>query len=147
MINVPNEGDDVMQLAGRLVHVERMKMRWADMDALGHMNNTVYFRCLEQARISWFDGLGIDYTDRTQAPILGSVSCRFRIPVVYPADLAISLYAGRPRNRSFVLSSAITDEKDPARVYATGEAVMVWIDLRDGKSRPLPDWLRQRIQQ
>ena len=135
-----------MQLAGRLVHVERMKMRWADMDALGHMNNTVYFRCLEQARISWFDGLGIDYADRTQAPILGSVSCRFRIPVVYPADLAISLYAGPPRNSSFVLSSAITDEQEPTRIYATGEAVMVWIDLSDRKSRPLPDWLRQRLQ-
>jgi len=136
-----------MQLAGRLVHTERMKMRWADMDALGHMNNTVYFRCLEQARISWFDGLGIDYADRTQAPILGSVRCRFRIPVVYPAELAISLYAGQPRRSSFVLRSAISDVKEPARIYATGEAVMVWIDLAVGKSRPLPDWLRRRLQQ
>jgi len=32
-------------------------------------------------------------------------------------------------------------------VYATGEAVMVWIDLTDGKSRPLPQWLRQQFQQ
>jgi acyl-CoA thioesterase FadM len=67
--------------------------------------------------------------------------------VVYPADLAISLYADRPRNSSFVLRSAITDEKQPQRVYATGEAVMVWIDLTDGKSRPLPEWLRQQFQQ
>jgi acyl-CoA thioester hydrolase len=147
MINVPSEGDGAMQLAGRLVHVEPMKMRWADMDALGHMNNTVYFRCLEQARISWFDGLGIDYADRTQAPILGSVGCRFRIPIIYPADLVISLYAGKPRSSSFVLSSAITDGKQPERVYATGEAVMVWIDLADGRSRPLPQWLRQHLQQ
>jgi acyl-CoA thioester hydrolase len=147
MINVPGQGDDAMRLAGRVLHVERMKMRWADMDALGHMNNTVCFRCLEQARICWFDGLGIDYADRTQAPILGSVSCRFRIPVLYPADLATSLYAGRPRNSSFVLSSAITDEKQPDRVYATGEAVIVWIDLTDGRSRPVPDWLRQHLQQ
>ena len=147
MINVPREGDDAMRLQGRLVHVEHMKMRWADMDALGHMNNTVYFRCLEQARISWFDGLGIDYADRKEAPILGSVSCRFRIPIVYPADLVISLYAGKPRNSSFVLSSAISDEKPPERVYATGEAIMVWIDVADGRSRPLPQWLRQRLQQ
>ncbi|HTS51715.1 MAG TPA: thioesterase family protein [Burkholderiales bacterium] len=147
MINVPGEGDDAMQLPGRLVHVEHMKMRWADMDALGHMNNTVYFRCLEQARISWFDGLGVDYAQRKEGPILGSVSCRFRIPIVYPADLAVSLYAGQPRNSSFALSSAISDAKQPERVYATGEAVMVWIDLADGKARPLPQWLRQRLQQ
>ena len=37
MINVPSEGNDAMQLAGKLVHVERMKMRWADMDAVGKL--------------------------------------------------------------------------------------------------------------
>ena len=135
-----------MQTAGLLVHVERMKMRWGDMDALGHMNNTVYFRYFEQARISWFDGLGVDYRAQNQGPILGSISCRFRIPVVYPADLKVTLYAGNPRNSSFVLTSSISDDAEPSRVYATGEATMVWIDLADGKSRPLPDWVRQHLQ-
>ncbi|MDB5949239.1 MAG: acyl-CoA thioesterase, partial [Massilia sp.] len=37
------------------VHVMRMPIRWGDMDAMGHVNNTVYFRYFEQARISWFD--------------------------------------------------------------------------------------------
>lgn len=136
-----------MQMEGRLVHVLHMRMRWGDMDALGHMNNTVYFRYLEQARISWFDALGVDYSAQTEAPILGSVSCRFRIPIVYPADLVTSLYASKPRNSSFVLRSSISDQADSSRIYATGEAVMVWIDLTDGKSRPLPDWLRQQLQQ
>jgi acyl-CoA thioester hydrolase len=136
-----------MQTVGRLVHVERMTVRWGDMDALGHMNNTVYFRCLEQARISWFEALGIDYRGQREGPILGSVSCRFRIPVVYPANLLISLHAGEPRNRSFALTSSISDEADAARVYATGEAHLVWIDLSDGKSKPLPDWFRPHLQQ
>jgi len=135
------------QVVGRLVHVEHMKMRWGDMDALGHMNNTVYFRCLEQARISWFDRMGLDDRSQPEGPILGSIRCRFRIPVVYPADLAISLYASRPRTSSFVLASDISDEHDPARVYATGEAVMVWIDLARGKACPLPERIRGRIQQ
>lgn len=136
-----------MAMEGRLVHVEYMQMRWGDMDALGHMNNTVYIRLLEQARISWFDSLGVNYKTHAEGPILGNVSCRFRIPVVYPAKLAISLYAGKPRNSSFVLTSSIFDESDESRVYATGEAVMVWIDLAEGKSRPVPDWLRDKLQQ
>jgi acyl-CoA thioesterase FadM len=49
------------------------------------------------------------------------------------------------RNSSFILTSGITDRADVS-VYATGEAVMVWIDLARGKSRPLPDWLREIIQ-
>jgi len=129
---------------GKLMHVEHMSMRWGDMDALGHMNNTVYFRFLEQARISWFEQLGVDYK-QGEGPVLGSITCRFRIPIVYPAELAISIHASNARTSSFVLASEIADRND-ARVYATGEAVMVWIDLEQGKSRPLPDWLRQLIQ-
>jgi acyl-CoA thioester hydrolase len=133
-----------MHPTGKLVHVEHMTMRWGDMDALGHMNNAVYFRYLEQARISWFESLGVDY-GQGEGPILGNISCRFRIPILYPAELAISLRASNARNSSFVLASEITDRSD-ARVYATGEAVMVWIDLAAAKSRPLPDWLREIIQ-
>jgi acyl-CoA thioesterase FadM len=44
-----------------------------------------------------------------------------------------------------VLTSEITERSD-ARLYATAEAVMVWIDLAAAKSRPLPDWLRELIQ-
>jgi acyl-CoA thioester hydrolase len=133
-----------MQMEGKLVHVEHMRMRWGDMDALGHMNNAVYFRYFEQARISWFDKIGVNYAG--EGPVLASIQCRFRIPIVYPADLTISVHAGRPRNTSFVLMSEITDQADRSRVYATAEGVMVWIGLAEGKSRPLPDWLRQEIQ-
>jgi len=85
-----------MHTPDKLVHVEHMTMRWGDMDALGHMNNTVYFRYLEQARISWFDSLGVDY-GQGEGPILGTISCRFRIPIAYPAELAVSLHASDAR--------------------------------------------------
>jgi len=39
----------------KLVHIERIPVRWGDMDAMGHVNNTVYFRFMEQTRISWFE--------------------------------------------------------------------------------------------
>lgn len=127
---------------GKLVHVERMRMRWGDMDALGHMNNTVYFRYLEQARISWFDSIGADYKRLPEGPILGSIACRFIIPAVYPADLEVTLLAGPPRRSAFALYSEIRDQHAPERVYARAEAMMVWIDLAEAKSRPLPDWMR-----
>jgi len=36
-----------------LVHASSQRVRWCDMDMLGHVNNTVYFRFMEQARIEW----------------------------------------------------------------------------------------------
>lgn len=131
-----------MEKQGKLVHVEVMRMRWGDMDVLGHMNNTVYFRYLEQARISWFDSIKVDYRTQTEGPVLGNMNCRFRIPVVYPAELSVSVRLGGVRRSSFPLYSDIYETSDPTRIYATSEAMMVWIDLKEGKSRPVPDWLR-----
>jgi acyl-CoA thioester hydrolase len=130
---------------GKLVHVERMRMRWGDMDALGHMNNTIYFRYLEQARISWFDSIGVDYRTQPEGPILGTISCRFIVPIVYPADLEVTVRAGAARRSTFTLFSEIREAGDPACVYATAEAVMVWIDLAAGKSRALPESIRALI--
>ena len=141
----PTDPRAAIRDGAKLVHVQRMQMRWGDMDALGHMNNTVYFRFLEQARISWFDVIGADYRKLPEGPVLGSITCRFILPVVYPADLEVTLLAGASRRSSFPLYSEIRDSGPPGRIYARAEAVMVWIDLKDGKSRPLPDWFRAVI--
>ena len=91
---------------GKLVHVERMRMRWGDMDALGHMNNTVYFRYPEEARISWFDSIGCDYRAQAEGPILGSICCRFVLPIVYPAELDVTLVAGAPSRPHYSCGSS-----------------------------------------
>src|SRR4026208_790458 len=72
---------------GKLVRVDRVPMRWGEMDALGHMNNVSYFRYFEQARISWFDSLTIDYRPGSEGPILGTMSCKYITPAVYPVDI------------------------------------------------------------
>jgi acyl-CoA thioester hydrolase len=122
-----------------------MRMRWGDMDALNHMNNAVYFRYLEQARISWFDSLAFDYRAQSEGPVLGSIRCRFVRQIVYPADLEVTVVAGRPRRSTFSLHSDIRDAADSRCVYARAEAIIVWIDIGQVKSRPLPDWLRAVI--
>jgi acyl-CoA thioester hydrolase len=128
------------------LHVERMRLRWGEMDALRHLNNVAYFRYFEQARISWFDSLGIDYAPDGEGPILGSITCRFLKPALYPADLDIELVAGRVGNASFTLEHRMRAVDDRSVVYAEGEAVLVWIDLASGQSRPLPERVRATLQ-
>src|SRR5688572_23565274 len=126
---------------GRLVRTDRTPMRWGEMDALGHMNNVSYFRYFEQARISWFDSLGIRYAPGAQGPILGTINCRFVAPAVYPADIEVTTYIGKPGRSSFGMFHEMFLADRPDVLFAQSEATMVWIDVSDGKSRPLPDWL------
>jgi acyl-CoA thioester hydrolase len=128
------------------IHIERMSLRWGEMDALRHLNNVAYFRYFEEARIHWFATIGIDYADQGEGPILGSIDNRFLKPAVYPADLLIELRAGRVGTSSFALAHCMRLASDPEVVFAQGEAVMVWIDIASGKSRPLPQSFRALLQ-
>jgi len=130
---------------GRLVRTDRVPMRWGEMDALGHMNNVSYFRYFEQARISWFDGLKIDYSPGSEGPILGTLSCRYVRPAVYPAEIEVTTYVGKAGRSSFGMFHEMYLAGDPAVLFAQAEAVMVWIDISTGKSRPLPDWMREHV--
>jgi acyl-CoA thioester hydrolase len=124
------------------IHVEHMRLRWGELDALRHLNNVAYFRYFEEARIHWFATLGIDYGDDGEGPILANIETRFVKPALYPEDVAIELRIGKVGNSSFVLEHLMRSARDPTVVYSTGEAVLVWIDIASGKSKPLPERVR-----
>src|SRR3546814_5194514 len=66
-----------------------MPVRWGDLDALNHVNNTVYFRFLEEARVRLFAQAGITLpSDRVM--VLAHVSCDFLKPILYPATVVVS---------------------------------------------------------
>ena len=69
------------------VAVER-PVRWGDMDAFQHVNNTVYFRWFECARIAYFQRVGFDGGESV-GPILAHTECRFRRPVAFPDTVVI----------------------------------------------------------
>lgn len=117
---------------------EKIEVRWGDMDALGHVNNTVYFRYLEQARISWFGALRIPVVEDGCGPVIVRAVCDFIKPITYPATVAIPMFLDKIGRSSFTVMHDILDAGDPAVIYARGEVVVVWIDHARGKSTPLP---------
>ena len=66
-------------------------------------------------------------------------------PAVYPADIEITTYVGNPGRSSFMMFHEMYPAGEPAMLYAEAAAVMVWIDISQGKSRPLPDWMRKEL--
>ncbi len=130
----------------KLVRTDRMSMRWGEMDALGHMNNVSYLRYFEEVRIAWFKSLELEYTVGSEGPILGTITCKYLKPAIYPLELEITSYVGNPGNSSFFMWHELYNASDPAERYAEAEAKLVWIDIGAGLSRPMPDWLRETIQ-
>ena len=123
-----------------------MTMRWGEMDALGHMNNVSYLRYFEQVRIMWIDSLGIEYRTGNEGPILGTLTCKYVKPAIYPLDFEITTYIGRPGKSSFLMWHELYNAEDRTERYAEAEAKMVWIDISASRSRPMPDWLRAKLQ-
>ena len=130
-----------------LVHTECMPIRWGDMDAMMHVNNTVYFRYMEQARISWIDtwSNGAGGADQTEGPVIANASCQFKRPLKYPGSIEIRLFAGKMGRSSLPTHYEIRRTDDPDTVYATGDALFVWISNVTGKPTAFPDNLRQRL--
>lgn len=126
----------------KLIHTTRMPVRWGDMDAYGHVNNTVYFRYFEQARVEWLERMGSRVSsDEPVGPVIINASCTFFAPVNYPATVVIEMYAGDPGRTSVMTWYKLFVEGDE-RVYAEGAAKTVWMDTRTGKSAPIPDEVR-----
>jgi acyl-CoA thioester hydrolase len=121
-----------------LVVTSLQPLRWGDMDALGHVNNTVYFRYMEQARMEWLDGLaalGLGYV-KGEGPVIVDASCTFREPLVYPGQVEVRMFLASPGRTS--VGSYYELWKD-GRLHADGAARIVWIDLSTGRPAPLPE--------
>lgn len=126
----------------KLIYTTRMAVRWGDMDAYGHVNNTVYFRYFEQTRVEWLERMGSRVSvEEPVGPVIINASCTFLAPVNYPATVVIKMYAGDPGRSSVMTWYELFVEGDE-RVYAEGAAKTVWMDTRTGKSAPIPDVVR-----
>lgn len=120
-------------------------LRWRDLDAFNHVNNSNFMTYLEEARIRWFDSLGEAWVTEATAPLLAAVQMNYRVPIPYPAEVIVELFADRVGNTSVTVGHTIASE-DGATVYADGHVVMVWIDRASGRPVPLPAAIQKAIE-
>ena len=128
----------------KLVHVERIAIRWGDMDAMGHVNNTVYFRFMEQARIAWFEGLvpgGAAWKET--GIVIANASCNFKRAMSYPGTVDVKVYVGAPGGSSVPTFYELVIE---GQVYADGAATVVFVDMARQKPMRIPEAIRGRLQ-
>lgn len=129
----------------QLVLTTIIPIRWGDMDALGHVNNTVYFRYMEQTRVEWLDKIGFALDGGgEEGVVIVNASCTFLLPLTYPGDVEVRMFFGKP-GRSSLPSYYEMRRSGEDALYAEGAAKMVWVNMATGKSSPLPDWILQSV--
>lgn len=120
---------------------------WGDQDAFGHVNNTVFFRWFETARIAYTGRLGLPemYRTRRIGPILAAVSCNFRRQVRFPDTVRVGARIERIGRTSLTMAHAAFSRSQAATV-ADGTSTVVLFDYASDAPVPIPDDLRARIE-
>lgn len=130
----------------KLVHEMRIPIRWGDMDAMGHVNNTVYFRYLETIRIEWMRSIGCQPDPKGEGPVILNAFCNFYRQLEYPGDVLLKMYVSDPARSTFESWGTMERADAPGTIYAAGGATTVWVNFPAQKSAPLPDWLRAHLE-
>lgn len=119
---------------------------WGEMDAYQHVNNIVYLRWFETARIAYFERLGLlDRKEREGVgPIVARSTIDYRSPVTYPDTVRVEISVRRIGVTSFAMAYRLWSRALGAEV-ASGESVIVLYDYRAGRSMAVDDRLRAAI--
>ena len=117
-------------------------IHWGEMDAFNHLNNVVYYRYAESARIGYLQALGM--FDGSMVTVLAQSSCQYLRPVTYPDTLLLGVRCQRLGNTSIVMEYSYYSTAQNA-IVATAEAVVVRLDSEGKDKLPWTQEERERL--
>jgi acyl-CoA thioester hydrolase len=134
-------------LTGYPVIVEQAVV-WGEMDSYCHVNNVVYFRYFENARLEYFRRLDWDTLEKETGvgPILAATSARFRKALTYPDTIWIGAKIVSVLDDRLILHHRIVSQRLNA-LATEGEGTIVTYHYERGEKAPVPEELRRRIAQ
>jgi len=121
-------------------------IRWGDMDAMGHVNNTLYFRYMEMVRVEWLRAIGCEPHPGGEGPVIVNAFCNFYKQLEYPDVALVKMYVSDPARTTFESWVTMERTSEPGVICAAGGATTIWVDFPKQKAAPLPDWLRALVQ-
>ena len=145
-----------------------LQIRFRDLDPLAHVNNTVYFTYLEEARSYYIDQLDLEHwpmqtedqldpapeeethTSRISTTVIGAhygtlvkeVTCTYQLPLIRSDKAEVGVKVVHVGRSSFVMEQLIRDSREHERIFATGRTVLVWCNYHTGRPYPVPPSLR-----
>jgi len=140
------ETQAALQLLTEYPVVVEVPVQWGDQDALGHVNNVVFFRWWETSRVAFIERIGLvrDNSSARLGTVLVSIHCDFRKQLVYPDRVLIGARPGCVGNSSLKIEHRLVSVTH-ALLSAEAESTIVTFDFDRQQTVPVPDEIRERI--
>ena len=124
-----------------------LAVEWGDQDSFAHVNNTVYLKWCETARVVYLGQIGMwqMIKEEGMGPILASVSCDYRRPVTFPDTVQVGARVTKIGNSSFRMEHAVVSMAQGIVVAESG-STLVFVKYDGVTSLPLPDSMRQAME-
>ncbi len=134
-------------LAGYSIAIS-IPVQWGDQDAFGHVNNVIYFRWFESARIAYFQRIGImkPVSQAHVGTILAAASCDYRRSIEFPDSVRVGIRATRIGRTSIGFAHRIVS-LGRREVAAEGMSTTVVYDYAARRPQPVPDGVRRAIEE
>ena len=126
--------------------VTEWPVQWGDQDALGHVNNTVYFRWCESARVAYLTRLGMAewLNPKELGPILAQISCNYKRQLHFPDVVIIGSRITRLGTSSLTMEHVLVSKSQIA-IVAESTSVLVVFNYLTQRPAPIPDAVRTEI--
>ncbi|MGF1718463.1 acyl-CoA thioesterase [Vibrio kyushuensis] len=126
--------------------ITEIPVAWGEMDALQHVNNAVYFRYFESARLEYFEKIGllVDIAQSQVGPVLGETNCRYKLPITYPDTLLIGTKVTDIQSDRFTMEYHIASKK-LGKISTVGQATCVMFNFKSNTKAELPEEIRKSI--
>ena len=121
------------------IHTD-ITVAWADMDALQHVNNVVYLRYFEIARIDFLNKINLFDTISPNGvgPVISENNIRYKRPVTFPDTLTVGVTITDIKTDRFVMNYTVFSHAQNA-ITTTGTSKVVMFDFETGQKAPIAE--------
>ena len=121
-----------------------INVQWGEMDAAQHVNNVVYLRWSETARIGYFEKLNIvDSFNSEAGPILGWMDCKYIFPVTFPDTIFIGVKVDEILEDRFMMSTHLFSKKHDRIVAISKQSILAYDYKKLCKTTLPKNWINQ----
>jgi acyl-CoA thioester hydrolase len=123
----------------------KLRIDWAELDLFGHVNNVMFVKYAQAARLNYWEEVGIyqNFQKTKQGPMVASVQCDFKKPLFFPGHVTIQTEMVYIKTTSFSLKHDMYN--DDGELVATATDVEVMFDFTENIKIPVPQWIRDRV--